>query len=55
MIEDKDRHIPSPPIMFPSTELRHALLEWQKIKGIHPKASKLKLKADRPDRSNYFN
>jgi len=55
MIDDKDGHIPSPLIMFTSTELRHALLEWQKNKGVHPKASKSKLKADRPDRSNYFN
>jgi hypothetical protein len=35
--------------------LRHALLEWQKNKGVHPKASKSKQKADRADRSNYFN
>jgi hypothetical protein len=35
--------------------LRHALLEWQKNKGVHPKASKSKRKADRADRSNYFN
>jgi hypothetical protein len=55
MIDDKDSHIPSPLIMFTCTALRHALLEWQKNKGVHPKASKSKLKADRPDRSNYFN
>ena len=55
MINDKDGHIPSPLIMFTCTALRHALLEWQKNKGVHPKASKSKLKADRPDRSNYFN
>jgi hypothetical protein len=55
MIADKDHHIPSALIMFPCTALRHALLEWQKTKGVHPKASKSKLKADRPDRSNYFN
>jgi len=55
MINDKDSHIPSPLIMFTCTALRHALLEWQKNKGVHPKASKSKLKADRPDRSNYFN
>jgi hypothetical protein len=30
-------------------------MEWQKYKGVHPKASKSKLKDDRPDRSNYFN
>jgi hypothetical protein len=35
--------------------LRYDLLEWQKNKGVHPKASKSKLKADRPDRSNYIN
>jgi len=55
MIDDKDGHRPSPLIMFTCTALRHALLEWQKNKGVHPKASKSKLKADRPDRSNYFN
>jgi hypothetical protein len=41
--------------MFTCTALRHAPLEWQKNKGVHPKASKSKLKADRPDHSNYFN
>jgi hypothetical protein len=55
MINDKDGHIPSPLIMFTCTALRHALLQWQKNKGVHSKASKSKLKADRPDRSNYFN
>jgi len=55
MIDDKDGHIPSPLIMFTCTALRHALLEWQKNKGVYPKASKSKLKADRPDHSNYFN
>jgi len=55
MINDKDGHIPSPLIMLTCTTLRHALLEWQKNKGVHPEASKSKLKADRPDRSNYFN
>jgi len=55
MINNKDGHIPSPLIMFTCTALRHALLEWQKNKGVHPKASKSRLKADRPDRSNYFN
>jgi hypothetical protein len=55
MLNDMDRHIPSPLIMFTCTALYHALLEWQKNKGVHPKASKSKLKADRPDRSNYFN
>jgi len=55
MIDDKDGHIPSPLIMFTCTGLRHALLEWQQKQGVHPKASKSKLKAKRPDRSNYFN
>jgi hypothetical protein len=55
MIDKKDSHIPSPLIMFTCTALRHALMEWQKNKDVHPKASKSKLKADRPDRSNYFN
>jgi len=55
MINDKDGHIPSPLIMFTCTALRHALLEWQNNKAVHPKAFKSKLKAERPDRSNYFN
>jgi len=55
MIDDKDGHIPSPLIMYTCTVLRHALLEWQKNKGVYPKAFKSKLKADRPDHSNYFN
>ena len=55
MIDDKDGHIPSPLIMCICTSLHHALLEWQKHNGIHLKASKSKLKADRPDRSNYSN
>jgi hypothetical protein len=55
MIDNTDGHIPLPLIMFTCTALRPALLEWQKNKGVHPKASKLKLKADRPDRSHYFN
>jgi len=55
MIDDKHGYILSPLIMFTCTALRHALLEWQKNKGVHPKASMSKLKADRPDRSNYFN
>jgi hypothetical protein len=41
--------------MSTCTALHHALLEWQKNKGVHLKASESKLKADRPDRSNYFN
>jgi len=55
MIDDKDGHIPSPLIMFTCTALRHALLEWQQNKGVHPKASQSKLEVDRPDRLNYFN
>jgi hypothetical protein len=55
MVDDEDSHILSPLIMFTCTALRYALLEWQKNKGVHPKASKSKLKADRPDRFKYFN
>jgi hypothetical protein len=55
MIDNKYGHIPWPLIMFTCTALRHALLEWQKNKGVHPKASKSKLNTDRPDCSNYFN
>jgi len=55
MINDKDGHIPSPLIMFTCTTLPHALQEWQKNKGVHPKASKSNLKAHRPYHSNYFN
>ena len=55
MIHNKDGHIPSSLIVFTCTALCHALLEWQKIKRVHPKASKANLKADRPDRSNYIN
>jgi hypothetical protein len=43
MIDDKDGHIPSPLIMFTFTASRHAVLEGQKNKGVHPKASKSKL------------
>jgi hypothetical protein len=55
MIDINDSHIQSPLIMFTSTALSHILLEWQKNNGVHPKASKSKLKTDSPDRSNYFN
>jgi len=55
MIDDKEGHILSPLIMFTCTALRNALLEWQKNKRDLPKASKSKLKADRPHCSNYFN
>jgi len=55
MLNDKDGHIPSPLITFRCTALPHALQELQKNKGVHPKASKSKLKANSPDRLNYFN
>jgi len=55
MIDNKDGHIPLPLIMFTCAALRHTLLECQKKKGVHLKASKVKLKANRPDRSIYFN
>ena len=54
MVDDKDGHIPSPLIMFTCTALHHALLEWQRNLGFLPKATRSKLKADRPNRSNYF-
>jgi len=55
MIDDRDSQKPLPLIMFTCTALRHAFLQWEKNNGVHPKASKSKLKADRPDRSNYIN
>jgi hypothetical protein len=55
MIKHKDGHIPSPLIMFTCTALHHSLLVWQKMKGVHATVSKSKLKAERPDRSKYFN
>jgi hypothetical protein len=55
LIDNKDGHILSPLIMFTCTALLQARLEWQKNNGVHLKASKSKVKADRPDRSNYFN
>jgi len=55
MIDDKDGHIPSPLIMFTCTAFRHALLQWQKNKGVFLKASKSSWKANRPECSNYFN
>jgi len=55
MIDNKDGHLPSPLIMCTCTTLRHALVEWQKYKGVHSKSSKFKPKADRPDPSNYYN
>jgi len=54
IIDDNDSHIPSPLIMFTRNVLRHTLLKWHQIKGVHLKACKTKLKADRPDHSNYF-
>jgi hypothetical protein len=53
-IDNNDGHIPSPLILFTCTVLRHVPLEWQKYQGVHAKASKSKLKADRLDHSNYF-
>jgi hypothetical protein len=53
-IDNKNSHIPLPPIMLTSTALHHPHLESQKNKGVHPKASKLKLNVNRPDCSNYF-
>jgi hypothetical protein len=55
MIDDKDGHTPLPLIMLTCTAVHHSLLERQQNKGVHSKASKSKLKVDRPDRSNYFN
>jgi hypothetical protein len=55
IIDNMDGHILSPLIIFTCTALPHALMEWQKNKGVHPKASMSKLKEDRPDCSNYFN
>jgi len=55
MIDYKDGPIPSPLIMLTCIALRHALMEWQKDKGVHPNASNSKLQADRPDRSIYIN
>jgi hypothetical protein len=49
MIYNKEGHIPSPLIMLTCTALRHAFLEWQMKNGVHPKASKSKLNADRLD------
>jgi len=54
MINNRDGHTPLRQIMFRCTALRHAPLEWQKNKGVHPNASRSKLKAGRPDRSNNF-
>jgi len=55
IVDNKDHHLPSTLIMFTCTALRHALLQCQKSKGVHPRGSKSKLEAGRPDRSNNFN
>ena len=55
IIDGKNGDIPSPLIMFTCTALCHALQQWQMNKGVHLKASKPKLIAERPDHSNYFN
>ena len=55
MIDNKDGHIPSPLIMFTCTTLHHAFLEWQKIKGVPPKALESKFNVGSPQRSNNFN
>jgi hypothetical protein len=55
MIDNKDGCIPSPLVMFTCTTLHHALVEWQKIKGVNLTASKSKLRAASPDHSNFFN
>jgi len=39
----------------PVVNTSHALLEWQRNNGVHPKVSQPKLKADRSDGLNYFN
>jgi len=54
LIDKKDSHKPLPMMIFTCTALCHALLDWHKNKGVHPKVPKSKLKADRPYRSNYF-
>ena len=55
MIDDKDGDINLPQIMLTCTALRHALLKWQKNKGVHPKSSKSKLEAAMPHHPNNFN
>jgi len=54
-IDNNDGHILLSLIILTCTELHHALLVWQKNTDVPPKASKSKLKADRPDHSHYFN
>jgi hypothetical protein len=41
--------------MFTCTALHPAFLDWQRNTGVHMKASKSMLKADRPDRPNNIN
>jgi hypothetical protein len=55
MIDNKDGHIPLPLFMYTCTTLCHALLEWENNNDVHAIASRSRLKADRPDRSNLFN
>jgi len=40
LIDDKNSHIHRSLIMFIFNTVRHALLEWQKNKGVHPNCSK---------------
>jgi hypothetical protein len=55
MIDEKNSHITSSLFMFTCTGLCHSFLEWQKNKGVHPKASKSQLKVCNPERSDYYN
>jgi len=55
LIDNEDRHIPSPLTMFTCTTLHHALIELQKNNGFHPQAFNSQVNADRPDLSNCFN
>jgi hypothetical protein len=50
-----DSHIPSPLVIFCCTVLCHALLQWQKNTGVHPKASKSRFEVEKQDGSNNFN
>jgi len=54
MIVNQAGHIPSPLNTISCSVLRHAVLDWQKNKHVHPKGSKSKVKRLRPDRSSYF-
>ena len=55
IIDEMNCHTPSPLIRITCTVLSHAPLEWQKNKGVHPKASKSNMKVDTPDHLNHFN